>query len=118
MIVAGRVDEAVRESGDWVFVNIDFSSKLKSCCVAVGDDDPYHVSYDELGSRLACLTTRATGAVDLVIEAPLSVAYSMDGNPTGRRIETRRRIDTCRRETRYWYVGPGAAVLTAATLVQ
>ena len=110
MIVAGRVDEAVRESGDWVFVDIGFSSKLKSCCIAVDDADPYHVSYGELGFRLACLTTRETGTVNLVIEAPLSVAFSKDGNPTGRQIETRRRIDTCRRETRYWYIGPGAAV--------
>lgn len=115
MIVAGRVDEAIRASGDWVFVDIGFSSKSKSCCIAVGDADPFHISYGELGPFLVRLTTRETDAVNLVIEAPLSVTFSMDGNPTGRQIEMRRRIDTCRRETRYWYVGPGAVVLTAAT---
>ena len=115
MIVAGTVDEAVRESGDWVFADLGFSSKSKSCCIAVGDADPFHLTYGELASRLECLTTGAAGPVNLLLEAPLSVAFSKDGNPTGRRIEARRRVETGRTETRFWYVGPGAAVLIAAT---
>ena len=39
----------------------------------------------------------------------MSVSFNAHGNPTGRHIERR-----CSR-TRYWYVGPGAAVLIAAT---
>ena len=115
MIVAGTVDEAVRESGDWVFVDLGFSAQSKSCCIAFGDAEPFHLTYGELGSRLECLTTAGAGPVNLLLEAPLSVAFSKDGNPTGRWIETRRRIETGQRETRFWYVGPGAAVLIAAT---
>ena len=115
MIVAGTVDEAVRESGDWVFVDLGFSSKSRSCCMAVGDADPFHLTYGELGPRLERLTTGGAGPVNLLVEAPLSVAFSKEGNPTGRRIERRRRIETGQAETRFWYVGPGAAVLIAAT---
>ena len=109
MIVAGTVEDAVRDSGDWVFLDLGFSAKSRSCCIAVGDEPPSHVFYGELGSRLLALTRRATRPVNLLIEAPLSVAFTKDGNPTGRRIEIRGR------DTRYWYVGPGAAMMVAAT---
>ena len=45
---------------------------------------------------------------DLVIEAPLSVCFDANKNPKGRSIEKR---DSA---TRYWYVGPGCVVMTAA----
>ena len=111
MIVAGTVEDAVRDSGDWVFLDLGFSAKSRSCGIAVGDERPCQVSYGELGHRLLALTRRATRPVNLLIEAPLSVAFTKDkdGNPTGRQIEKRGG------DTRYWYVGPGAAMMVAAT---
>ena len=111
MIVAGTVEDAVRDSGDWVFLDLGFSAKSRSCGIAVGDERPCQVSYGELGPRLLALTRRATRPVNLLIEAPLSVAFTKDkdGNPTGRQIEKRGG------DTRYWYVGPGAAMMVAAT---
>ena len=47
--------------------------------------------------------------INLLIEAPLSVAFDMEGNPKGRRIEKRGT------ECSYWYLRAGVVVLTAAT---
>lgn len=47
----------------------------------------------------------------LVIEVPLSVTFSADGNPRGRSIEKRGA------KTRYWYTGLGCVVLTATGYV-
>jgi hypothetical protein len=47
--------------------------------------------------------------LNLLLEAPLSIAFTKDGNPTGRSIEKGPE------GTRYWYVGLGCAVLVAAT---
>lgn len=47
--------------------------------------------------------------LNLLIEAPLSVAFNAAGNPTGRSIERRNR------QIRYWYLGLGCGVLVAAT---
>lgn len=47
-------------------------------------------------------------AVNLLIEAPLSVAFDHRGNPIGRSVEKQNS------NTRYWYVGLGCAVMVAA----
>jgi hypothetical protein len=47
--------------------------------------------------------------LNLVLEAPLSVAFSATGNPTGRAVEKRDG------KARYWYLGLGCGVLVAAT---
>jgi len=47
--------------------------------------------------------------VNLVIEAPLSVAFDMKGNPKGRKPEKQNG------KTRYWYVGLGCSAMVAAT---
>lgn len=44
----------------------------------------------------------------MLIEAPLSVAFTAMGNPTGRSLEKRAS------GTRYWYVGLGCGVMVAA----
>ena len=46
--------------------------------------------------------------VNLVIEAPLSVAFNSKGNPKGRSIEKQNG------KTRYWYVSLGTTVMVAA----
>jgi hypothetical protein len=58
----------------------------------------------EILTRIAA----ATEIVNLVIEAPLSVSFSKEGNPKGRSIEK----DGSR--TRYWYNGLGCSVMVAA----
>ena len=109
MIVPGTRDTASRDSGEWVFVDIGFSKDSKSCGIAVGDSDPCDIRYDDLGLRIADESKKSSPPLNLLIEAPLSVAFNAYRNPTGRKIEKRGG------NTRYWYVGAGAVTLLATT---
>lgn len=109
MIVPGVRGQARRDSGQWVFVDIGFSAYSKSCGIAIGDSQPRNVHYSDLASRIARELEAGASPLNLLIEAPLSVAFNAIGNPTGRRIERKNG------QTRYWYVGAGAAVLLATT---
>ena len=100
---------ACRDSGEWVFVDMGFSKDSKSCGIAVGGCSPCVIRYQDLGSRIAHELKNASSPLNLLIEAPLSVAFDAKGSPTGRKIEKRRE------GTRYWYVGAGAAMLLATT---
>lgn len=109
MIVPGTPEMAKRDSGVWVFVDIGFSKNSKSCCIAIDESEPCNVHYGDLGPRIACELNKGPPSLNLLIEAPLSVAFNEKGNPTGRRIEKRSRY------TRHWYVGAGATTLLATT---
>ena len=109
MIVPGDRGLARRDSGQWVFVDIGFSQGRRSCGIAIDDSKPRDVRYGDLVSEIAREIAKGSSPLNLLIEAPLSVAFKADGNPTGRRIEKKNR------DTRYWYVGAGAAVLLATT---
>ena len=107
MILPGTRDAASRDSGEWVFVDIGFSQARESCGIAIGDSEPFNITYHDLTRRVVCMLDKGSSPLNLLIEAPLSVAFTKDGNPTGRTIEKRDK------RTRYWYVGAGAAMLLA-----
>jgi hypothetical protein len=109
MIRAGTAAEANRHSGEWVFVDLGFAEKAKSCGLLIGDGEPEEVSFSQLRERLLEIIAADRKPLNLLIEAPLSVSFNEHGNPTGRSIEKR---DS---RTRYWYVGLGCSVLVAAT---
>ena len=108
MIVPGVPAMAGRDCGEWIFVDMGFAQSAKSCGIAMGDCEPIAVRYDELGRCVAHAVNNGSGPMNLLIEAPLSVAFTAQGCPAGRTIEKRGR------RTRYWYVGAGAATLLAA----
>jgi hypothetical protein len=110
-ISAGRVDE-ITEDGDWAIVDIGFSNKGKTCGLLLKDrDGTFSATTVTFGVLLSELTTRmkTTKRLNLIIEAPLSIAFDEKGNPVGRSFEKEGA------ETRYWYVGLGCCVLVAAT---
>ena len=108
MIVPGVPQMASRDSGKWVFVDIGFSQDSKSCGIAIGDSAPHAIHYGDLGPQIAHEVSNGSCPMNLLIEAPLSIAFNAKGCPTGRKIERRDG------STRYWYVGAGAATLLAA----
>ena len=108
MIRAGTIGEIKRESGDWVFVDIGFAARKKSCGVVIGNDAPQQLSFAKLVNRLVELVRLNAYPLNIVIEAPLSVTFSDGGNPTPRSIEK------WGEKTRYWYTGLGCGVLVAA----
>lgn len=117
-IRAGTVADVNTTRGEWVYVDMGFSDGKRSCgFLADGDDDadgPEELTFAELQARLTKRVSTRGGPLNLVLEAPLSVAFSAKGNPTWRDFERR----PCRKgpcQTRYWYVGLGCAVLVATT---
>jgi hypothetical protein len=109
MIHAGILTDVYRTSGEWVFVDLGFAQTAKSCGLLVGDGEPKEVSFSQLRTEVIEIVTAGGKPLNLLIEAPLSVAFNVKGNPTGRSIERRKK------QTRYWYVGLGCSVLVAAT---
>lgn len=109
MIRAGLPIEANRNSGEWIFVDLGFAQAAKSCGLLVGDGKPKEVSFSQLTTEILDIVAADEDPLNLLIEAPLSVAFNANGNPTGRSIERREQ------QTRYWYVGLGCSVLVAAT---
>ena len=107
MIVAGVRDQARRDSGQWVLVDIGFSADKRSCGIAVGDSQPRNVRYADLAPCIARELESDTAPLNLLIEAPLSIAFNARGNPTGRSIEKKNG------KTRYWYMQGGAVTLLA-----
>lgn len=102
------MDEAVQESGEWIFVDPGFSSNRASCGLLVGDAVPVQLTFSALCGQLTAVLSDARGPVNLALEAPLSVAFGQAGNPVGRSIEKRKGM------ARYWYVGLGCSVLISA----
>ena len=109
MLVPAMEKDVTPNSEEWVFVDMGFSQKSKTCGLAVGDSEPQEVLFSSLAPQIFNVISKGRGPLNLLIEAPLSVAFDAMGNPTGRRIEKRGS------DTRYWYVGPGCAVLVATT---
>lgn len=108
MIRAGTIAELRRDSGDWVFVDVGFSQNARSCGFLSGQGDAVELTFADLVKHGRVVMTESELPLNLVIEAPLSVAFTATGNPTGRSFEKRTS------GSRYWYVGLGCGVLVAA----
>jgi len=108
-IRAGLVEEIYWDSGHWIFLDIGFSEKQKTCGLCIGNGDPVNVRFDEMKVSVAEAIKGSSRPSNLVIEAPLSVAFTASGNPTGRAVEVQRG-----KNPRYWYLQGGAVVMVAA----
>ena len=108
-IFSGSTTDINKDSGPWLIVDIGFSSMECSCGVWNGTGKPTVVTF----GGLVNLATRevqeaTTSPLNLLIEAPLSVAFQKNGNPT------RRSCDSQGGKHRDWYVNAGATTLIAA----
>lgn len=107
MIRSGTAEEIRPDSGEWLFIDVGFSSKGRSCGVLCGER-AVKLTFAETCNRLVAAGTQVGGRLNLLIEAPLSVAFSFAGNPVGRSVE---RVGS---QHRYWYEGLGCVVMTSA----
>ncbi len=108
MIRAGKISEISASPGDWLILDIGFSNRAASCGLMINLNPPLQLQFGETVDKICAFIAAATGAVNLVIEAPLSVAFDAKGNPKGRAIEK------MGKHTRFWYTGPGSAVMLAS----
>ncbi|MXZ39103.1 MAG: hypothetical protein F4230_03640 [Holophagales bacterium] len=109
LFVEATPEDASRSSGLWLFVDVGFSRRTRSCGFAVDDCPPEELTFGCLVQRTLDVVSSASTPINLLLEAPLSAAFNKNGNPTGRRIEKRGS------QVRYWYLGPACVVLVAAT---
>lgn len=108
-LIAGNPINA-SQCADWLAVDIGFScAKRTTGIMGAHWDKPKCIQYGQLIDE--CLRfAEGKFAVGLIIEAPLSMAFNLANNPTGRKGEKRGA------KTRYWYQGLGCSVMTAAAL--
>ena len=107
-IGAGTVKERREDSGEWLFVDVGFSSTGKSCGVLKDRECPRAMKFDQLLKCVVKEVQTPGPPLNLLLEAPLSIAVDRDRNPA------RRRTDTEGKEHRDWWYGPGATTLLAA----
>ncbi len=109
-IIAGCTTDINEESGQWLIVDIGFSSTACSCGVWDGTGEPRVVTFGQLVSLVIKKAQEPDCTpLNLLIEAPLSVAFQQNGNPT------RRQCDSLGKKHRDWYVNAGATTLIAAS---
>jgi len=121
IVRAGTMDKLLKRTGDWLFVDIGFSRGGKTCgllaatvpaafapLASASQPGAVAVTYGQAKDEIVSLGQQPGGPLHLVLEAPLSVAFGIDGNPIGRDGEKRGST------TRYWYVGLGCSVLVAS----
>ena len=97
-----------RDSGTWIFLDIGFSNKKRTCGFLVKGGKPKLLLFNEAKGDIKSEILKSKLPVNLVIEAPLSVCFDKNGNPKGRKIEHQDG------KVRYWYSGLGCAVMVAA----
>lgn len=107
-IRAGTASDLGHDTGLWVFVDVGFSRSGKTGGLLLHDGEPRELTFAQLGAELVSLARGAPSPMNLVLEAPLSAAFTAEGNPAGRAME---KDDASHR---YWYAGLGCQVTIAA----
>lgn len=105
---AGSLADLTASSGDWAFVDVGFARDGKTSGFLINNGTPQVLTFSELRRQLLELVTAAEQPLNLVLEAPLSAAFTGAGNPTGRSMEREGK------KHRYWYAGLGCQVTVAA----
>ena len=107
MICSGKVNDISWAKGTWLILDIGFSNNKKTCGITLGDNKADKLKFNDAIDEVVRIA-RHKPLLNLVIEAPLSVAFDKLGNPKARRIEKEGG------KNRLWYVGAGCTVLVAA----
>ena len=108
LIEPGLKSQVRWDSGAWIFLDVGFSSSLRSCGFACGEEEPRDLRFGDARREILECVAKSDSTINLLIEAPLSVCFDSKGNPKGRRVEREGG------KIRYWYSGPGCSVMVAA----
>ena len=110
-IIAGRVDQINEHSRHWLIVDMGMSPTARSCGVW---HDPCTLDAVNFGKLVALaiekVGSRSQPPLNLLIEAPLSVALRQDHGPA------HRVCNTWEGENRFWHYNAGATALLAAQM--
>lgn len=115
-LLAGTIQQLREHSGDWVFVDLGFSAKGRTCgflhvpsnASSEADTSATEMQYGDMKKALVDLVKCGGQPLHIVLEAPLSAAFQPNGNPLGRSVELENS------KHRYWYESLGCSVLLAS----
>lgn len=113
MIRAGSVAELSDGDARLLVIDMGFSSRGATCGWVLDDGEPARARFSELCEIVKKMAAESGEAMNVVIEAPLSVAFCVEGNPQARRPE----YGDDGRATRCWYLNAGIGMLHAATVL-
>lgn len=78
---------------DWIFVDIGFAPPdRKSCGVAIGSSKAKKITFGELVDKVKEKVKESAKPLNLLLEAPLSLAFDTAGNPMPRSFERSRSL--------------------------
>jgi hypothetical protein len=108
---AGSIDELIWDDDSWIVLDVGFAQTgNRSSGLGIGSKEPIELTFADAKEDIIKYIQEARYPINLVIEAPLSIAFDAVGNPTGRQCEIRQGVGA-----RYWYTG-AAAIISIATL--
>ena len=80
-----RQDKTLLER--WIFSDIGFAPDKRSCGVAVGNHTGKEVKFADLVAIVVKVVKEPGEPLNLLLESPLSIAFTQDGNPWPRNFE-------------------------------
>ena len=114
LLWAGHPTEFSRNPDHWIFVDIGFGGRKnngsigKTTGIKLPDEDSKNVTWSDCIADIKKYVNAASFPMNLMLEAPLSVAFDVSGNPAPRAFE---KTD---KGARYWYVPMGTNVAMSA----
>ena len=112
-ISAGSANDISKDTGHWMIVDVGFSATRPSCGVWTVTKGYRPMKFAELKREVIQEAESAyPSRLNLMLEAPLSVAFKRDGNPTRRVCDEI--VINKKLKHRDFYVNAGAQVLIAA----
>ena len=112
-ISAGSANDISKDTGCWMIVDVGFSAEQSSCGVWTVTKGYRPMTFAELKREVIQEAESAyPSRLNLMLEAPLSVAFNRDGNPTRRVCDEI--VINKKLKYRDFYVNAGALVLIAA----
>ncbi len=113
-IKAGDAYKFSRDPDEWIFVDLGFSGRRsngtvqKSTGLKLPGEDSRNCTWSEAIDRTKSCLANIDKSIYMMLEAPLSVAFSKEGHPVPRVFEKNGTA------VRYWYMQSGAVVLISA----
>ena len=114
IIKAGNANHFSRDPNDWIFVDIGFGGRKndgaisKTTGIKIGESLSKNVTWAQCVREIITFVENRNEPLNLMLEAPLSVAFDITGNPAPRAFE---KTD---KGARYWYVPMGTNVAMSA----
>jgi hypothetical protein len=118
MLRAGRAETYSRNPNDWILIDVGFSGRQASGSVSrssgvllPGDDRARNVTWSDACDLVGACSAGRSSPLNLMLEAPLSIAFDASGNPAARSFERRKA------QSRAWYLQGGVVTLFSAALM-